>query len=41
MSRKTLERVALGYCTVVLLGAAWYWSRQIESVIELLRLAYG
>lgn len=41
MSRKTLQRVAVGYCTIVLLAAAWYWTRQVQSVIELLRLAYG
>lgn len=41
MSRKTLEKVAVAYCLLVLAGAAWFWSRQVESVIELLRIAYG
>jgi len=41
MNRKTLQRLAVGYCAVVLVAAAWYWTRQVQSVIELLRLAYG
>jgi hypothetical protein len=41
MSRKTLQRIAVGYAVLVLVGAAWFWTRQVQSVIELLRLAYG
>ena len=41
MSRKTLQRVAVGYGVLVLAAAAWFWARQVQSVIELLRLAYG
>ncbi|MDZ7671072.1 MAG: hypothetical protein U5Q16_17230 [Gammaproteobacteria bacterium] len=41
MSRKALEKLALAYCAVVLAAAVWFWSRQINSVIELLRIAYG
>lgn len=41
MKRKTLQGVAVVYCVVVLAAAAWFWSRQVESVIELLRIAYG
>lgn len=41
MSRKLLQRIAVGYCLVVLAGAAWFWTLQVQSVIELLRIAYG
>ncbi|HEX7036509.1 MAG TPA: hypothetical protein VF210_12075 [Pseudomonadales bacterium] len=41
MSRKSLQRIALGYCILVLAVAIWFWSRQVQSVIDLLRLAYG
>lgn len=41
MSRKSLQRIALGYCILVLVAAIWFWSRQVQSVIDLLRLAYG
>lgn len=41
MSRKALERVAVGYSALVLVAAIWFWTRQIQSVIELLRIAYG
>jgi hypothetical protein len=36
-----LQRIAVVYCVVVLAAAAWFWSRQVESVLELLRMAYG
>jgi hypothetical protein len=41
MSRKLLQRLAVGYCALVLAGALWFWSLQVQSVIDLLRLAYG
>lgn len=41
MRRKLLQVVALGYCGVVLVVAAWFWSQQVQSVIDLLRIAYG
>jgi ABC-type uncharacterized transport system permease subunit len=41
MGGKVLEMLALVYCLAVLLAAGWFWSRQIGSVIELLRIAYG
>lgn len=41
MSRKNLERLALAYCLLVLGAAGWFWARQVGSVLELLRLAYG
>jgi hypothetical protein len=41
MRAQTRQWIAIGYCTAVLVVAAWFWSRQIHSVVELLRLAYG
>lgn len=41
MSRKMLERLAVGYCVLTLAVAAWFWTKQVQSVIELLRIAYG
>jgi hypothetical protein len=40
-SRRTLQRIAVGYAVAVLAGALWFWTLQVQSVIELLRLAYG
>ncbi|MEQ8857452.1 MAG: hypothetical protein RIC56_02285 [Pseudomonadales bacterium] len=41
MSRKLLQVLALGYCAAVLAVAAWFWAQQVQSVIDLLRIAYG
>ena len=42
MSRRDwLQRIAIAYCAAVLAGAVWFWSLQVQSVIELLRMAYG
>jgi hypothetical protein len=41
MSKSMLEKVAIGFGGVVLLGALWFWSLQIMSVVELLQMAYG
>ena len=41
MSRRMLQRIAIVYCAAVVAGAIWFWSLQVHSVIELLRLAYG
>lgn len=41
MSRKTLQHIAIVYCAGVVAGAIWFWSLQVQSVIELLRIAYG
>lgn len=41
MSRRILQKAAVTYCAAVLVAAVWFWSRQINSVIELLRIAYG
>jgi hypothetical protein len=38
---KALRWIAVGYCAAVLAVAVWFWARQVHSVIELLRLAYG
>ena len=41
MRKKTLERAVFGFATVVIAAALWFWIRQVGSVIDLLRLAYG
>ena len=41
MKKSTLERVVFSFAAVVIATAAWFWSRQVGDVIELLRLAYG
>jgi hypothetical protein len=41
MRRKVLEKMAVGYCAAVLVAAIWFWSLQVQSVIDLLRMAYG
>ena len=41
MSRNTLQIVASVYCVVVLATAAWFWREQVQSVVDLLRIAYG
>ncbi len=40
-ARRRLQRLLVIYAGAVLLAAGWFWIRQIESVVELLRLAYG
>ena len=41
MNVKLLEKVAVGISAAILLAAAWFWSGQIQSVLELLEMAYG
>lgn len=41
MKKRVLERAVFGFAAVVITAAAWFWSRQVGDVIELLRLAYG
>ena len=41
MSKSVLEKATLAVATGVLIAATWYWWRQIESALELLRMAYG
>ena len=42
MSRKNLlEKAALVFAAVTVGAAAWFWTLQVQSVIELLRMAYG
>jgi uncharacterized membrane protein len=36
-----LERVALGFSVSILIVAGIYWGVQINSVLELLKMAYG
>lgn len=40
-AQRRLERLLLVYAAGVFLAAGWFWARQVESVVELLRLAYG
>jgi len=41
MSRRTLERLLFAFSAGVLGLAAWFWARQVQDVIELLRMASG
>ena len=41
MSKGLLEKLAIGIGVVVSVVALWFWGTQIQSVIELLEMAYG
>lgn len=41
MQTATREKIALVCSIGVLALAAWFWSEQIQDVLELLALAYG
>ena len=41
MSKQTLERIIYVFASGVFLLAAWYWTRQWNSMLELLEAAYG
>ena len=41
MNVKLLEKVAAAVSVAILLTAIWFWSGQIQSVLELLEMAYG
>ena len=41
MSKGLLEKLAIGFGVVVIVVALWFWGTQIQSVIELLEMAYG
>ena len=41
MSKNVLEKAAFVFTTVVIVVAAWFWIRQIDSVLSLLEQAYG
>ena len=41
MKVKVLERVAAIGSGLILLLALWFWSEQIQDVLELLEMAYG
>jgi ABC-type uncharacterized transport system permease subunit len=36
-----LEKIALAFGVAVILGAIWFWTLQVEDVLELLRAAEG
>ena len=41
MKNNRQQTVAIVFCVVVLGSLAWFWSEQIQEVIEMLELAYG
>ena len=41
MSKRNIERATLLFAVAVFAAASWYWWRQIQSALELLRMAYG
>ena len=41
MNTKVLEKIALIGSLTILAAAAWFWSGQIQNVLELLEMAYG
>ena len=41
MNTKALEKIALIGSLMILAAAAWFWSGQIQNVLELLEMAYG
>ncbi len=41
MSKNILEKAALSLSVLVLGSAIWFWTLQIQEVLDTLRLAYG
>ena len=41
MNVKVLEKIAAVGSGLILLLAIWFWSEQIQDVLELLEMAYG
>ena len=41
MQKATLEKLAVVYCTGVLIAACWYLSIQVVDTLEFLEMAYG
>lgn len=41
MNKGVLEKLAIGFGIVVIVTALWFWGTQVQSVIELLEMAYG
>ena len=41
MKKTVLEWLTYGITVAVVSGAGWYWSAQVESVLEILEMAYG
>ena len=41
MNKGILEKLAIGLSVVIIVTALWFWGTQVQSVIELLEMAYG
>ena len=41
MSKNVLEKAVFAFAAVVIVAGAWFWIRQIDSVLTLLEMAYG
>ena len=39
--QKRLERLALLFAGAVIVGSIWHWHLQVQSVLEILEMAYG
>ncbi len=39
--KQTLEKLAMGLSVLIIGTAAWFWYGQLQSVLELLEMAYG
>ena len=40
-SHNPRQSIATVVCVIVLATLAWFWSEQVQEVIEMLELAYG
>ena len=41
MNQSTTEKLALGTSVAIIALAIWFWNGQLNSVLELLEMAYG
>jgi len=41
MKKSTLEKLTYAITIAVLGGSAWHWTTQVQSVLEILEMAYG
>jgi hypothetical protein len=41
LNKSIIEKIAIGFGGAIIITAAWFWSVQVMSVIELLEMAYG
>lgn len=39
--KQILEKLAIGLGVLVIGGGGWFWYLQLQSVLELLEMAYG